>query len=787
MTATQFVDAGTTDAERLDSILALRSLFAMLPFAGQYDSEYFGKYGPIDEQVPHLYTPLSTSVLADFPMVIPHIAMSIEDKQLGNSEDLVVEISTNLKFDTEEIYMIQIQHKEEIIYEQILNLEKRMAKEKFTISAANFPLQNGGILQVNLQRIKPDFQDFLDVLGERTSCDLTTIASAFKSMTTENQQLINATADYEIMDLPMDTVIDDITINIPGAECVLIGPDLTSRFYELSGTILVFKEPAKIAQTVISTSSCANGLCSPSTSVTFTASNYLLNRTTVSTSVSGAYKATILVTQETPDSANNFYDIFMTDQIFLENLIDYVGLRELEPLYATVPLLSNLSSTQNQFQNNIDFVLVASALRHLVFQSKVYQVLGNDIDFADFFTRALPKTGEQLSQMFGYNFLRFDHNTDPIFSETDIRNYIDDGSVEENIVPLDGSQYTWNGTIVNPELMINSTAAMASPFHWGARRPATYSSATYNRFSSLYHADTLYFASNVATGANGALTINFDTSDTPGDYYVYVYEYSDNGYTFGYYPFTVLPVIDFDFEIPQYMSVNDDVNITMKIVNGMKQAIYQITPSLTAGSAHIAADFSYTRWLKVKNIWTPYTGNTTYTLTAADVTKLVPFKIRATSANSETTVTISFSIKLLSTSAPIIVTKTKTVNILSPQTRKDTFGAAILASSEYETYPYAQDVTFDLDLPPTQAEYFSMAKIALFPTGSAYGQYNTYREVLFAGEAPATLIDLLGIAQKVLAVEKSVEFNQVGSPQYVSVAYEGETLVIALVKQLELF
>ena len=49
MTAAQFVDAGTTDAERLDSILALRSLFAMLPFAGQYDSDYFGKYGPIDE------------------------------------------------------------------------------------------------------------------------------------------------------------------------------------------------------------------------------------------------------------------------------------------------------------------------------------------------------------------------------------------------------------------------------------------------------------------------------------------------------------------------------------------------------------------------------------------------------------------------------------------------------------------------------------------------------------------------------------------------------------------
>lgn len=90
-------------------------------------------------------------------MILPEIVMSIPEKSLANDQDLIVEISTTLQFDTDEVYLLQIQQKETIIYQEVLTLEKRMAKEKFLIEASKFPLDNGGILQVNLQRVKPDF------------------------------------------------------------------------------------------------------------------------------------------------------------------------------------------------------------------------------------------------------------------------------------------------------------------------------------------------------------------------------------------------------------------------------------------------------------------------------------------------------------------------------------------------------------------------------------------------------------------------------------------------------
>lgn len=202
-----------------------------------------------------------------------------------------------------------------------------MSKEKVTIIGSDFSLPKGGIVQVNLMRLRQDFQDFLDVVESKTNCDLTSISSAYRSMTTENQGKVDVASDYEIGDLPVESIIDDITITIPGATCVLIGPDLVSRFLELSGTILVFKKPSNIFETVITNPNCNEIKCSPSTSQTFSIVNKQLDGTPF-VSLAGDFKATIIITKER-ENVNSHYDAYMTDQIFLENLIDFSDLREL--------------------------------------------------------------------------------------------------------------------------------------------------------------------------------------------------------------------------------------------------------------------------------------------------------------------------------------------------------------------------------------------------------------------------------------------------------------------------
>lgn len=87
---------------------------------------------------------------------------------------------------------------------------------------------------------------------------------------------------------------------------------------------------------------------------------------------------------------------------------------------------------------------------------------------------------------------------------------------------------------------------------------------------------------------------------------------------------------------------------------------------------------------------------------------------------------------------------------------------------------------------PAQKSDFGFMKVTLFPTGSSFGLYNTYRESMFTGQLQATLIDLLGSAQKLLAIESTIDYDQ-NDPQYISVSYEGENSLIALIKQIEAF
>ena len=80
----------------------------ILPFANSLDSQYFGKYGPIDDQVAHNYIPLSSIVFQGSGLTLPKIIMSIPDKVLSSSENLIVEVSTNIDFDTSDNYLLQI-------------------------------------------------------------------------------------------------------------------------------------------------------------------------------------------------------------------------------------------------------------------------------------------------------------------------------------------------------------------------------------------------------------------------------------------------------------------------------------------------------------------------------------------------------------------------------------------------------------------------------------------------------------------------------------------------------
>lgn len=213
-TRNQFTSTGSpmSDADKKTNIGKIRTVFSRIPLVPQTGSNYYGKYGAINSQVAKTYLPLSTIVLDRSQTTPPTIAMSIADKTLTNTQDLVVEISTNIMHDLSNDYIIQIRSNEKIVYQQKLDLKRRMQKEKLSISASNFVQPNGGILQVSLQRVRPDFYSFVANFASKTACDLTTITSAYKSMSTTNKDAINRVAAYDVGEYEMSSVIPKLQI-----------------------------------------------------------------------------------------------------------------------------------------------------------------------------------------------------------------------------------------------------------------------------------------------------------------------------------------------------------------------------------------------------------------------------------------------------------------------------------------------------------------------------------------------------------------------------------------------
>lgn len=429
------------------------------------------------------------------------------------------------------------------------------------------------------------------------------------------------------------------------------------------------------------------------------------------------------------------------------------------------------------YPTNLDLILVASALRHQVFNPQLYKLLGNDQDTFSYFSAALPKTFEQLSQLFGYNFDRTTHNTDPIFAETDIRNYVVGRPIEENILDLVGAETPFSGIVPPINLQDLSTSALTSSWFWNKNRAAN---ASYNPFDAPYIADTQYFASNVPiTGINGRHNFDLTLADSPGYYTVYSYYYSDSEVIIGGSTFYVEPALAFNFDIPENLAVGDNANITVTIKNGKGYAL-TITPTVSAGSTIINSNFNYDKWtLNAQNRYVSANANT-YTLASSETEQKVWFRITGIVPTfGPSSVTFKFAVNRAGVVHNVFITKP--INILYTARQVNQFASGLLTSFEKGTYPYKQNSAFSVRLPNIASNPFASFKFTIFPSPSSYAVYNSKRAVRLTTEVPTNLLELLGNVKKALSIEQTMPFDM-EVEEYISIAYEAENFAFAMVK-----
>ncbi|CDW76949.1 a-macroglobulin complement component [Stylonychia lemnae] len=81
------------------------------------------------------------------------------NRVLNNNENLQVQLMTNEKVNKSDDYLMQIKLKEQILYQEQITLNPS-ANQNFTVQGRLFPLINGGILSLSIQKLTVAFKNF---------------------------------------------------------------------------------------------------------------------------------------------------------------------------------------------------------------------------------------------------------------------------------------------------------------------------------------------------------------------------------------------------------------------------------------------------------------------------------------------------------------------------------------------------------------------------------------------------------------------------------------------------
>ena len=153
-------------------------------------------------------------------------------------------IATNTKVNPEHAYILQIKQKENIIYQQQMSFKAANAETKITIPAASFALPNGGVLQANLYRVTDDFVTFQSVTNTTQLCNTTVIEAAYSGLSASDKLALTTINAIDTDQMTINEAITKSNLVSTFSKCVLIHPDLASRFLDIVGTVSFFKKPA---------------------------------------------------------------------------------------------------------------------------------------------------------------------------------------------------------------------------------------------------------------------------------------------------------------------------------------------------------------------------------------------------------------------------------------------------------------------------------------------------------------------------------------------------------------
>ncbi|CDW81392.1 UNKNOWN [Stylonychia lemnae] len=326
----------------------------------------------------------------------------------ADNQPLEVSFSTQNVAKSTDVYLLSIKNKEQVLYSEVIYLPQNKWTEKVILSS-QYLNPNGGILTLNLHRIKQDYFNFDTAIASAKLpiCDYNIIQTMIKNGTLPKSILSNfkvfhqhfknntqtpssqSKGKYQPFQYQQSDVNQTLLITLgDNSQCIHITLNSLVQFTEFIGAISFFKK----AQTNTTRAEIKQMRDSYVPGELFNA--------TIKSNVSGSYS--IIVTEDNPNE--NIIEPNLSYQAYFKNDIDENSIDFLNPQNIAIQPFGEINSGDNT--TFIEQIIAIQAWRQLVFEPSIIQAMQIGIMNMQQNLQFFQLNMLAISKIYGFNFFK---------------------------------------------------------------------------------------------------------------------------------------------------------------------------------------------------------------------------------------------------------------------------------------------------------------------------------------------------------------------------------------------
>ncbi|CDW88464.1 UNKNOWN [Stylonychia lemnae] len=488
------------------------------------------------------------------------VTFTMFQRIFGANESLRIYFNTSSVAKNSKIYLLSIKNKEKVIFSEMIQLNDNLWGYKKEILASKFQIPNGGILTLNLHRIKQEYFNFDTAIGQKKQpiCDYNIIQTMINNGSLPRSILDNSNfsvfhqyfnhdtqtpssqsqANYEPFQYSQSDIYQTYLIKLGNnSQCIHITLNSLVQFTEFIGAISFFKK----AQTNTTRAEIKQ-----------MRDNYVpgdLFNTTIKSNINGSYS--IIVTEDKPNDSLLIPNL--TYQAYFKNEIDENTLGFLNPQNITLQYFGEKVPADNT--TYIEEMIALQAWRQLVFEPSMIQAMQLGIMNMQQNQQFFQLNMLSVSKIYGFNFFKDLSMNDQL----QIQRQFETVPKIRNVPP---SFYNKRN---------NNTLKYYGSNTFSQQAYSHNTLALLNQNVSSDRTDILYYGYNMAFNTTNSSNFKFYLNNYQSVLRMTINYYGPNGFSTSIRKIKIRSPLFIQNPLPKVMVMGDTFNVTVNFANYQTQ------------------------------------------------------------------------------------------------------------------------------------------------------------------------------------------------------------------------